>query len=107
MFFIRAGFWLALVIALIPVNPADLEPGQRSISTLETVGLAKSVANDITGFCIRNEETCATGSVLISQMGAKAREGARLAYTWLDERYGKENQPADSIDNVATGSLAN
>ena len=103
MFLIRAGFWLALVIALSPANPADMEPGQRSISTMETVGLAQTVASDIGSFCTRNSETCETGSVLISQMGQKAREGARIAYTWLDERYG--NEKSGEVDTVATGSL--
>jgi len=103
MFLIRACFWLALVIAFIPANPADMEPGQRSVSTMETVGLAQSVASDIGSFCQRNSETCETGGILISQMGKKAREGARIAYTWLDERYGKEEN--EVVDGVATGSL--
>ena len=105
MFLIRAAFWLALVIAIIPVRQADLEEGQRPVTTMETVGLAQSVANDISSFCDRNEETCITGKVLVSQMGAKAREGARIVYTWLDERYGNSEGIAGNSDQINTGSI--
>ena len=111
MFFIKTAFWLGLVIALIPINSSDLPSGERAVSTIETVGLAKSVVSDVASFCERNAETCKTGSLLISQMGAKAREGAKVAYTWLDKRYGPENNLAEHsdrerVDPVETGSLA-
>ncbi|MGB7334386.1 MAG: DUF5330 domain-containing protein [Salaquimonas sp.] len=112
MFLIRAAFWIALVVAFIPVQQADLEEGQRSVSTLETVGLAQSVMADIGSFCERNSQTCQTGGVLISQMGLKAREGARIAYSWLDERYGDKASYAatdaglkSGIDPVKTSSI--
>jgi len=109
MFFVRTAFWLGLVIALIPVRADDLPEGERPVSTLETVGLAKSVVGDVATFCNRNEQTCDTGSLLISQMGLKAREGARIAYVWLDEQFGAESADAASddaaLDPVETGSL--
>ncbi len=109
MFFVKAAFWLALVIAFIPVSSEDLPVGDRAVSTVETVSLAKSVIDDVMTFCERNEQTCETGSVLASQMGAKAREGARIAYTWLDERYKPEGsavvETEGKLDTVKTGSL--
>ena len=113
MFLIRAAFWLSLVIAFIPVSPSDLNEDQRPVSPLETVGLAQSVVEDVAAFCTRNTGTCETGGQLFSQMGVKAREGARIAYTWLDKRYGAETQaPAgtdaikgESTDPVETGAV--
>lgn len=105
MFFIRAVFWIALIVAFIPVNPSDLREDQRSVSTAETVGLAQSVFSDIRNFCERNANACETGGELISQMGIKAKEGARIAYQWLDQNYGAK--PAgEVIDPVATSSIA-
>lgn len=98
MFFIRAVFWLSLVVAFIPVNPSDLADDQKPVSPLETVGLAQSVVSDVAGFCTRNQGTCETGGHLFSQMGIKAREGARIAYNWLDQRYGPQAQTADNRD---------
>jgi len=107
MFLFKATFMLAIVIALIPVRQSDLPDGQRAVSTMETVGLAQSVMQDIGSFCERNEDTCTTGKVLLSQMGSKAREGARITYTWLDERYGSNaSQLADTnVDGVKTSSV--
>lgn len=113
MFFVKAAFWLTLVVAFIPVRSADLPEGERAVSTAETVTFARSVVDDVMTFCKRNEETCETGSLLISQMGAKAREGARITYAWLDKRYGKQALTAESeaeagetgVDGIETGSL--
>lgn len=111
MFFVKLAFWLAIVVAMIPVRPGDLPEGVQSVTPGETVSLARAVANDVMTFCERNEDTCVTGSLLMSQMGAKAREGARIAYSWLDERYGadkgttKAKPRSDALDSIATGSL--
>ncbi|MCB1386541.1 MAG: DUF5330 domain-containing protein [Nitratireductor sp.] len=112
MFLFRAIFWLGLIAAVIPVNPADLPDGQRQVSALETVGLARSIASDAAGFCGRNPASCETGHLLISQIGIKAKEGARLAYTWLDQRYGNEAGAGETaqaagptIDPVSTGTV--
>lgn len=110
MFFIKAAFWLGLVVAFIPVRQTDLGDNQRSVSAFETIGLAQSVIKDVGSFCKRNEQTCATGSTLISQMGLKAREGARIAFNWLDKEYGPENTIANadgapSLDPVTTSSI--
>ena len=109
MFFIRAVFWLSLVVAFIPVNPSDLAGDQKPVSPLETVGLAQSVVEDVAAFCTRNQGTCETGGQLFSQMGIKAREGARIAYTWLDKRYGPQTEgdagDGESTDPVETGAV--
>jgi hypothetical protein len=106
MFLIRTAFWLTIVVALIPVQQSDLGEGERSISTFETVALAQSVASDLGSFCQRNQQTCNTGAILMSQMGAKAREGARIAYTWLDERYGSTDRQSEAVtDTIKTSSI--
>lgn len=104
MFLIRAAFWLALVVAFIPVRDADLGEGQRAVSTMETVNLAQAVVSDIGSFCSRNAQTCETGGELLSQMGLKAREGAKIAYTWLDKHVADEKKQS-KIDPVSTSSV--
>jgi hypothetical protein len=104
MFIIRAAFWLTLVVAFVPVRDADLGEGQRAVSTMETVNLAQSVVTDVSSFCARNQQTCETGGVLFSQMGLKAREGAKLAYQWLDKQVGEKGEKA-SVDQTTTSSL--
>lgn len=101
MFLIRAAFWLSLVIALIPVNPEDLGEGQRAVSTGETLSAAQAMVADLAGFCDRNPQTCGTGRELFSQFGAKAKNGARYVYEYLD----REDSKATQSDEIQTGSL--
>lgn len=109
MFLIRAVFWLSIVVALIPVNPADLEHGQRPVSTLETLGAAQTLVSDLSGFCTRNPQACGTANELFSQFGAKARTGMRYVSAWLDKGAG-ETGGADKLavagqDPVRTGTV--
>lgn len=85
MFFVKLAFWLTLVIAFIPVPPGELPKGERAVSAGETISLGRAIVADLAGFCERNKTACNTGTKLASQMGAKAKEGARIVYTSLDD----------------------
>jgi hypothetical protein len=103
-FLIRTAFWLSLVVALIPVNPADLRPDQRPVSTLETISIARTVMADAAGFCDRNPEACATGRELISQFGVKARNG----WAFANRLFGVDETDVDAQqakDRTKTGSI--
>lgn len=108
MFFIKAAFWLSLVVAFIPVDPAHLAPNQRNITPIETVGVAQSLVKDLSGFCERNQQSCETGGVILSQMGLKAREGARIVYTYLDNNAVSDVARLGSLESDATqvGSIS-
>lgn len=108
MFLIKSAFWLTVAIAFIPVSNDQLIEGQRNITTAETISLAQSVISDASSFCDRNPGPCETGGMIASQLGVKAREGARIAYAYLDENYGNQNQFAKlpDTDLVNTGSVA-
>jgi hypothetical protein len=112
MFLLRATFWLALVIAFIPVNPEDLEEGQRPVTTGETFVAAQALLADLSGFCDRNPNACGTGRELFAQMGAKARTGLRHVSVFLEEQQPAEASPdapaanpAEPVDNVSTSSV--
>lgn len=104
MFLIRAAFWLSLVIAFIPVNPADLGENQRAVSAGETIGAMQMAISDMRGFCERNPQSCDTGRELFSQFGAKARNGARIVHDFLDKRLASDE--ARESDPVRTGGIA-
>ncbi|MCB1463850.1 MAG: DUF5330 domain-containing protein [Nitratireductor sp.] len=105
MFVIRAIFWLSIVVAFIPVNPADLKEGQRPVSTLETIGAAQTLVSDLGGFCGRNPQACGTANELFSQFGAKARTGARYVSAWLDKTASQDDGNAGSDATVGQDML--
>lgn len=85
-FLLKVAFWLSLVILLIPADESEtskLADG-RSLSIIEAYGLAQAAYDDAKGFCGRNPEACATGTVAAATFGAKARTGARWVYSWFD-----------------------
>ncbi len=104
MFLIRAAFWLTLVVAFIPVNAEDLKQGQRVVSTGETILAAQAVLADLSGFCERNAQTCGTGQELFSQLGAKATNGARYVYLFLEEH--TQDGELASDESIKTGSVS-
>lgn len=111
MFLIRTLFWLSLVIAFIPVSEDELGDDQRIVSTQETISVVQSTYRDLSQFCGRNPQTCGTGKELFSQFGVKAKNGAQLVYSYLDEQFGtaaKDATPGEILqpDGLSTGSIA-
>ena len=58
-FLLRVAFWLSIVVLFLPA-PADprADPNKPQVSTLETLGAAKTAFEDARGFCARKPEAC-------------------------------------------------
>ena len=94
-FLIRAAFWLSLVILILPSEPGH--EADRSLSTTQALMAAQAAVSDLTSFCARQPDVCATGEVALEGFAAKARYGAKQLYTYLDEEAG--------ANDVAEGDL--
>jgi hypothetical protein len=109
---LRFVFWLTIVVAFIPVNPADLREGQRPVSAFETMRIAQVAFADIAGFCARNESACASGLQIASQIGLKARAGVEMLATAYRLASSEEATPragknvtGKEIDAQRTGAI--
>ena len=101
MFLIRTGFWLALLLLVLPIDVEQDETSpQAPISTFQALGAAQSVVSDIAGFCDRNESTCATGNAAIQHISQKAKASAKLVYEYLDGT--PENSPPPVAETTGT-----
>jgi len=97
-FFIKAAFWLTIVVLLLPSEPS--KQGQTAqVSPLEALGAAQAAVEDASGFCERNPDACTIGSQAFQTFGEKAQYGAKLLYEFLSARFTGEAAP------VATGSI--
>lgn len=103
-FLIKSAFWFTVVLMLLPLaNPATearLESGPQ-VSIGATVAAATSALDDVTGICKRRPDVCKTGGETLAALGVRARDGALVAYRFLDKRFG-----ADAPDKVITGTVA-
>ena len=94
-FLIRAAFWLSLVILILPSEPGHEQ--ESSLSTTQALMAAQAAVSDLTSFCARQPDVCATGEVALEGFAAKARYGAKQLYTYLDDEAGEaEQQVADT-----------
>jgi hypothetical protein len=73
-------------------NAPPLEVGQSMAAAMEAL-------DDIRQICVRKPEVCETGSETFAALGIRAKEGARIAYEFLDAKF------TDGEDALITGSL--
>ena len=105
MFLIRTAFWLTIVVALIPVNAADLGEDRRPVTTLETLGAARALVSDLAGFCERNIQACDTGREVFAQLGLKAKTGLRYVATYIEDEQTTAQADAGTSDDIHTGTI--
>lgn len=77
MFLIRTGFWLLVLVLLLPTD----ENQQNQI-----FGTAQTAMNDLAGFCDRNPQTCLTSQEAFEVLVQKAQYGAQLVMNLVDEQ---------------------
>ncbi|MFT4320684.1 DUF5330 domain-containing protein [Bartonella bacilliformis] len=59
-----------------------------NIITSDTAIALKETINDLGKFCERNIQTCETGKSFLGSIGEHARNGAKIAYEYLDHTFG-------------------
>ena len=79
MFLIRSAFWLVLLILLIPTD------GEQQKKMYD---MAQTAVADVSGFCVRNPETCDSGQYVINALVQKAQFGAHMVQSLVNERTG-------------------
>ena len=77
MFLIRAAFWLSVVVLLLPGDPKTGADAPR-VTAFQALLATRAAVADISGFCDRNPDVCATGSTALQVFVAKVRYGAEL-----------------------------
>ena len=98
-FLIRSAFWLSLVLLIVPFDGAASGPNGENVGALEAMNAAREAFGDVSGLCERKPDVCETAGAAFETIGARAREGARIAYEVLDERFGEPDA------TISTGTV--
>jgi Family of unknown function (DUF5330) len=85
MFLIRTGFWLIVLILLLPTNEQ-----QQS----EVFGTAQAAVKDVSGFCDRNPSVCEMGKDAFDVFVQKAQFGGEMLMAFIKERTGMASDSA-------------
>jgi len=107
-FLIRGAFWFSLVLVMLPIFDQDAtdrlanEPG---VELTDALGAAAGVLSYAGELCAQKPEVCVKGAETFTTLGSRAREGARVAYTYLDTQFANE-EAVKAADAVKTGTIA-
>ena len=101
-FLIKGTFWFSLVLVLLPfLDPAStstLERGPK-VDVGDTVSAATEAFGYISAICVEKPDVCVKGTETFVALGHRAREGAKIAYQFLDQQF------AEPSDAVTTGTV--
>jgi hypothetical protein len=86
-FIIRVVFWLAVIILLLPSDP-NAGPDAPQVTFMQALNAVRGTINDLSQFCTRNPDLCATGGDIIAVAADKARYGIEQIQAYLDHNTG-------------------
>ena len=98
-FLIRTIFWFSLVLLVLPLSPQDSDGNSEAVGAFEAINAAREAVGDLSGMCERRPEVCETGRAAFHSIGIRAREGARIAYEFLD------TQVEEPDETITTGGV--
>src|SRR5690606_39249283 len=129
-FLIKGTFWFSMVLVLLPFldaeSSAKLEKGP-TVQIGDPFSAATDALNSVTAMCLEKPDVCEKGAETFVALDHRPREGARIAYQFLDTQFAEEGadvakampekkealgQPLpavaviDADDEVITGTVA-
>jgi hypothetical protein len=107
-FLIKGTFWFSLVLVLLPFldaeSSAKLEKGP-AVEIGDTFTAASEALHYVTAMCLEKPEVCEKGAETFVALGHRAREGARIAYQFLDTQFAEEGAAVAKADPAVEDAL--
>ncbi|MFM2278369.1 MAG: hypothetical protein RLZZ444_600 [Pseudomonadota bacterium] len=106
-FLIRAAFWFSLVLVMLPIfdkEAASRLEQEKGVELTDALGAAAGAISYVSDLCAEKPDVCVKGAETVSGLGSRAREGARIAYTYLDTQFSEDKAQAPT-DDVTTGTV--
>lgn len=90
-----------MVLMVLPLGKSGEPSDAPQVGVVEALFAAQSAMADMGSFCERRAETCDTGRKIAGEVAVRAKEAARLAYLYLDNK----TPSMISDDAIKTGSV--
>jgi len=107
-FLIKGTFWFSLVLVLLPFlnaeSTATLEKGP-TVQLGDTFSAASEAINYVTAICLEKPDVCEKGSETFVALGHRAREGAKIAYQFLDTQFAEDGADVAKADPAKKDAL--
>jgi hypothetical protein len=107
-FLIKTAFWFSLVLVLLPLFNSQSTTrlqNEPKVQVSDAFGAATGAFQYVSALCSEKPDVCVKGGETFTALGYRAREGALVAYQFLDNQFGgnkadgKSVVPADTIKN--------
>ncbi len=111
-FLIRGAFWFSLVLVMLPIFDEEASTrlkDENGVQLTDALGAAAGAISYVGSLCSEKPDVCVKGAETFSALGSRAREGALVAYTYLDTQFADDKTSPDKIattDAVVTGTVA-
>lgn len=102
-FLLRMGFWLGIVLVLLPTDKSPEADKLPQIGTMEAVSAAGAAVADMGQFCARQPAACEVGSQAATVIGHRAQAGARKVYQMITET---KPEQTGSVEGAGTARFA-
>jgi hypothetical protein len=119
-FLIKGSFWFSMV--LVALSYFGTTHNETTEPTAMNVAGAVSAASEayryVSAICIEKPDVCVKGAETFHALGERAREGAKVAYEFLDTQLASEKTvadaaaptvsvefPAQQTDTIKTGTV--
>lgn len=103
MFLLRAVFWLAILILILPANEKSGEPAP-GVTAVEALVAARDTFGDLSAFCSRQPDVCDTGSAAFLVFADRFKAGASMLYGYLNGS--GADTPSDRGGTLTPGDAA-
>jgi hypothetical protein len=116
-FLIRGAFWFSLVLVMLPIfdqGASDRLKNEKGVELTDALGAAAGAISYVGSLCSEKPDVCVKGAETFSSLGSRAREGAFVAYSYLDSQFAddksadksKPELASDTEDDLLTGTIA-
>src|SRR4051812_2136398 len=97
-FLLRMGFWLGLVLVLLPTDKTKESEKLPQVGASEAVTAATAAVSDMSQFCKRQPAACEVGGQAATVIGQRAQAGAKKLYQIITDK--KASDHTGSISSV-------
>jgi hypothetical protein len=100
--------WVGLALAALPIFNDAASTGVKSdkgVELSDALGAAAGAITYMGSLCSEKPDVCVKGAETFSALGNRARDGARVAYTYLDTKFANDAE-SKADDAVLTGTVA-
>jgi len=107
-FLIKTAFWFSMVLVMLPIfdqGATDRLKTENGVQLTDAIGAAAGAFSYVSAMCSEKPDVCVKGVETFSTLGSRAREGAHVAYSYLDEKFADKTAQA-AADQVLTGTVA-